>query len=172
MGRVNVRTMSWAQGWPPVTFRPIRYPQASRLRGGIGSVAFGMAGIAFSTRVPPKDEAGLIVVSFLVLAFGVGCLVGARGQTTIDGQGLYTSSLLRRHSCLWSEVAGIRLDVNDKGDGPDISTIKIDLHDGQTFTLPAPRDHATGSGHDNPDFPAQLATIRRYWQANGGPVQP
>jgi Bacterial PH domain len=95
-----------------------------------------------------------------------------RGRTTIDGEGLSASSPFGRRSCRWSEVDGIRLDINDRGEDPVLSTIKIDLHGGRTFTLAVPRDHEHGSHHDNPDFPDQLATIRRYWQANSGPVQP
>ena len=157
--------------WPPVTFRPVRYRRGSQVLGGIGAVGFGLAAIASAGRVA-KDGAGLIVVGVVLVVLGVVFLVGRRGQTRIDGQGLYASSPLRRHSCHWSEVAGIRLDVNDKGDDPVVSTIKIDLHGGRAFTLPVPRDHETGSHHDNPDFPGQLATIRRYWQADSGPVQP
>jgi hypothetical protein len=163
--------MSWAPGWPPVTFRPVRYRRGSQVLGGIGAVGFGIAAIAFAGRVA-KDGAGLTLVGVVLIVLGVVFLVGRRGQTTIDGQGLYASSPFGRRSCHWSEVAGIRLDVNDKGDDPVVSTIKIDLHGGRTFTLPVPRDHETGSHHDNPDFPGQLATIRRYWQANSGPVQP
>jgi hypothetical protein len=158
--------------WPPITFRPVRYRRGSQVRGGIGTVAFGIAAIAYAGKVP-KDGAAVAVVGVLLIVLGVVFLVGRRGQTTIDGQGLYTSSPYGRHSCHWSEIADIRLDVNDKGDDPVISTIKIDLHAGRTFTLPVPRDQETGTHHDNPDFPGQLATIRRYWQtANGGAVQP
>ncbi len=160
--------MPWAPGWPPVTFKPVQYRRGSQVLGGIGAVAGGIGAIAFAR----KDGAFLAVVGVLLVVFGVVSLVGRRGQTTIDGRGLYASSPFGRHSCQWSEVAGIRLDVNDKGEDPVVSTIKIDLHGGRTFTLPVPRDHEHGSHHDNPDFPGQLATIRRYWQENGGPVQP
>jgi hypothetical protein len=163
--------MAGAPGWPPVTFRPVRYRRGSQVLGGIGAVAFGIAAIASAGKVT-KDGAGLIVVGVILALLGVVFLVGQRGRTRIDGQGLYASSPFGRHSCHWSEVAGIRLDVNDKGEDPVVSTIKIDLHGGRTFTLPVPRDHETGSHHDNPDFPGQLATIRRYWQASIGPVQP
>jgi hypothetical protein len=119
-----------------------------------------------------KDRADLIGIGVVLVVLGVVFLIGQRGQTTIDGQGLYASSPLGRRSCRWSEISGIRLDVNDKGEDPVVSTIKIDLHGGRTFTLPVPRDNEHGTHHDNPDFPGQLATICRYWEANGGPAQP
>lgn len=166
-----LRAMPLAPGWPRVTFRPVRYRRGSQVLAGIGAVGFGIAAIAIGAK-GRKDGASLIVVGVILVMLGAGFLVGRRGKTTIDGQGLCTSSPLGRRSCHWSEIAGIRLDVNDKGEDPVVSTIKIDLHRGRTFTLPVPRDYEHGSHHDNPDFPGQLATIRHYWQANSGHPRP
>jgi hypothetical protein len=165
--------MPAAPGWPSVTFRPVRYRRSSQLLAGILAVGFGIAAIVLAADGKvKKDGAAIAVVGVIVIVLGVVFLTGRRGQTTIDGQGLYASSPSGRHSHQWSEITGVRLDVNDRGDDPVVSTIKIDLSRGRTFTLAVPRDHETGTHHDNPEFPGQLATIRRYWQANSGVVQP
>jgi hypothetical protein len=83
--------MSSAPGSPPVTFRPVRYRRGSQVLGGIGAVGFGIAAIASAGKVA-KDGAGLVVVGVVLLVLGVVFLVGRRGRTTIDGQGLYASS--------------------------------------------------------------------------------
>jgi hypothetical protein len=162
--------MSSVPGWPPVTFRPVRYRRGSQVRGGLIALAAGIAAFVIAGK-HAKDRTDLIGAGVLCIVIGVLFLIGQRGQTTIDGKGLYSSSPLGRRSYLWSEVTGIRLDVNDRGEDPVLSTIKIDVHGGRTFTLAVPRDHEHGSHHDNPDFPGQLAMIRSYWQANGGPVE-
>jgi hypothetical protein len=163
--------MPSAPGWPPVTFRPVRYRRGSQVRGGLIAVVAGIATIVISGK-HPKDRADFIGIGIVLIVLGVVFLIGQRGRTTIDGNGLHSSSPFGQHSCRWSDITAIRLDVNDKGEDPVLSTIKIDVHGGRTFTLPVPRDHEHGTHHDNPDFPGQLATIRRYWEANGGPVQP
>jgi Bacterial PH domain len=132
--------MPLATEWPPVTFKPVRYRRRSQLRGGIGAVAFGIFAIALASS-HAKDRAALIALGVILIMIGVAFLVGQRGQTTIDGEGLSASSPFGRRSCRWSEVDGIRLDINDRGEDPVLSTIKIDLHGGRTFTLAVPRDH-------------------------------
>ncbi len=152
--------------WAPVTFKPVRYRRGSQLRAGVGALGFGI--FAFVLASDQTNHVALLTVGgIFLIVVGVVFLIGWRGQTTIDGQGLSTTSPFGRHSCRWSEIADIRLDVDGRGDTTTVdSTIKIDLHAGRTFTLPVPRDRETGTHHDNPDLPDQLAMIRRYWQAN------
>jgi hypothetical protein len=153
---------------PPVIFGPTRAQRAERVLAGIVCVAVGIGIIVFAGRAG-HGETGVIIGGVALAVLGIWFLAARRVRTTIDADGVRTSSMFSRHSCHWSEVADVDLDI-DANDGPPmVYTVKILRRAGRPFTLPAPIDSVRRGRHANPDFADQLATIRSYWSASTRP---
>ena len=99
-----------------------------------------------------------IVLGGGLLLYGIITLADGNPQTTIDTDGLHTSSLFRRNSCLWSEVSDITCKFG-QADDVSHSRIKIRRKAGGSFSLPAPTD-TSASSNRNRDFQLEFATIR------------
>ena len=150
---------------PPVTFRPTRGQHYQRLFVGIICVAAGVGIVVFAGRAG-KGAVALIVGGVGLAALGIWFLAARRVHTTIDAEGVRTSSVFGRRSCRWSEVTDVDLDIEATDGDPMVWSIKIHRRRGRSFTLPAPTDSSRKGRHDNPDVTDQLATIRSYWRAS------
>jgi hypothetical protein len=152
----------------PVTFRPARAQRGERLFAGIACVVCGIGILVFAGRAG-QDTAAVAIAGVCLAALGILFLTARRAQTTIDAEGVRTSSMFGRRSCRWSEVTDVDLDIDATDGDPIVSSIKIHRRGGGSFRLPAPSDSSRKGRHSNPDFTGQLATIRSYWQASTSP---
>ena len=110
----------------------------------------------------------MVIAGALLAALGIFFLAARRARTTIDAEGVHTSTVFGRRLCRWSEVTDVDLDIDATDGDPMVWAIKIHRRSGGSIRLPAPT-HSTRKGHhSNPDFTEQLATIRSYWQASTG----
>jgi hypothetical protein len=155
---------------PPVTFRPARGQRGERLFAGIGCVTSGIGILVFAGRAG-KDTVALVIAGVCLAGLGILFLAARRARTTIDAEGVRTSSIFGRRSCRWSEVTDVDEDIDATDGDPMIYGIKIHRRGGGSFTLPAPTDSSRKGRHNNPDFTDQLATITSYWQASTRPPQ-
>ena len=155
---------------PPVTFRLTRGQHYQRLFVGIICVAVGVGLVLFEGRAG-KGAVGLVIGGVGLAALGIWFLAARRVHTTIDADGVRTSSVFGRRSCPWSEVTDVDLDIDVTDGDPMVWGVKIHRRGGRSFTLPAPTDSSRKDRHDNPDFTDQLTTIRTYWQASTRPPQ-
>jgi hypothetical protein len=150
-----------------VTFRPTRGQRRYRLQFGVFFTLIGVAGLVLVPHAG-HDSAGAVVGGVVVLLVGLIVLASRKAHTTIDADGLSTSSLFGRHSCNWSEVSNITCKT-DRGEGPNVSRIKIHRNPGRSFTLPAPTDSSSAANR-NSEFGLQFATIRSYWESTARPA--
>lgn len=155
---------------PPVTFGPTRSQRGEKLFAGTCCVTCGVGIVVFSGRAG-KDTAALIIAGILLAVLGVLFLAARRGHTTIDGEGVRTSSVFGQRSCRWSEVTDVDVDIDATDGDPMIYSVKIRRRGGGSFTLPAPTDSSRKGRRQNPDFTDQLDTIRSYWWASTRPPQ-
>jgi Bacterial PH domain len=86
---------------------------------GIGILVLVFAGRA------GKSAVALIVAGVGVAALGIWLLAARRVHTTIDAEGVRTSSMFGRHSCRWSEVTDVDLDIDATDGSPMVWSIKI-----------------------------------------------
>lgn len=90
---------------PPVTFRRTRNQRRFRLRTGRLCAAVGV--VLLVVGVSTGSVASGLILGGILLVYGIVTLADGNPQTTIDTDGLHTSSLFRRNSCPWSEVSDI-----------------------------------------------------------------
>jgi hypothetical protein len=162
--------MTPTQQLPPVTFGPAKAQRGQRAYAGICCVTFGTGILVFADRAG-RDEVGIVLGGILLAALGIVFLAARRGSTTIDAQGIRTSSIFGRRSCRWSDVTDVDLNIDASDGDPMVYSIKIRRRGGRAFTLPVPSDSSRKGRHANPDFNDQLATIRSYWWASTNPPQ-
>jgi hypothetical protein len=162
--------MACPERLPPVTFRPTRGQHREMLFAGIYLVTSGVGIVVFAGRAG-KGAVALIIAGVGLAALGIWLLADRRVHTTIDAEGVRTSSVFGRRSCRWSEVTDVDLDIDATDGDPMAWSIMIHRRGGRSFTLPAPTDSTRKDRHDNPDFTDQLATIESYWRASTRPPQ-
>jgi hypothetical protein len=162
--------MSSPQPLPPVTFRPARAQRGERLFAGIACLICGVGILVFSGRAG-KGTVAMAIAGVCLAGLGMLFLSARRVHTTIDAEGVRTSSMFGRRSCRWSEVTDVDLDIDATDGDPMVSSIKIHRRGGGSFRLAAPSDSSRKGRHSNPDFADQLAMIRSYWQASTSPPQ-
>ena len=137
---------------------------------GILCVAVGLFIAVFAGRAG-NDTTWVVIGGVAIAMLGIWFLAAWRARTTIDAEGVRTSSMFGRRFCRWSEVTDVDLDI-DANDGPPmVYRVTIRRRSGRPFTLPAPSDSVRRAHHANPDFTDQLATIRSYWSASTRPPQ-
>jgi hypothetical protein len=149
---------------PAVTFRGAGRQRGAWVRGGVGSVGFGVAALVLGHRAG-HEAVTIYVVGVLLILFGAATLFHRDGWTTIDGHGLRTWSgpLARRHrSIAWPDIAEIERKVS-RVDGEDYEQVRVRPLSGRPFLLPEPTNSSS------PRFAADLATIRDYWQRGASP---
>ena len=144
---------------PPVTFRRTISQRVLRVYGGLASVVLG--GLALVVEPPILPPPLMQILGIFLLAVGILMLANLNPRTDIDADGVHVSSLFRRQSCRWSEVADVTCRFGD--DGAADGEIKIRTLKGRSFALPAPAP-AESLGR-NPEFRRQLDTIRIYWRS-------
>jgi hypothetical protein len=162
--------MASPQRLPPVTFRPARAQRGERLFAGIVCLICGVGILVFAGRAG-KGEAAVAIAGACLAALGIVFLSARRVHTTIDAEGVRTSSMFGRRSCRWSEVIDVDLDMDATDGDPIVSSVRIHRRGGGSFRLAAPSDSSRKGRHSNPEFSDQLATIRSYWQASTSPPQ-
>jgi hypothetical protein len=144
---------------PPVTFRLTISQRALLVYGGLAGAVLGAGALVLTPPVLPPPFIQMLGIS--LLGIGIFMLANLNTRTVIDTDGVHASSLLRRHSCRWSEVTDVTCRLGDDGaaDGP----IKIRALKGRSFALPAPAP--TQSLGRNPQYHRQLDTIKVYWRS-------
>jgi Bacterial PH domain len=89
----------------------------------------------------------------LLAVLGIWFLAARRVRTTIDADGVRASSMFRGHSCRWSDVTEVDLDI-DANDGPPmVYSVKIHRRGARPFTLAAPSDSVRKDRHADPTSP-------------------
>jgi hypothetical protein len=148
----------------PVTFRQDKNPYGTHLAGGLLLVPAGLVLLVLGGRQGKDSLVGagalLLLLAVILLA---GQLVNRNACTTIDRDGVRTSSPVGRRSFRWSEVTDISEYWDHRGDSPSTRHVRIQRSSGRPVTLAVPVDSAA-LRRANPDFGIQLATIRSYWQ--------
>jgi len=70
-------------------------------------------------------EAAVVIAGLCLAALGILFLSARRLHTTIDAEGVRTSSMFGRRSCRWSEVTDVDTDIDATDGNPVVWSIKI-----------------------------------------------
>jgi len=106
----------------------------------------------------------LVLLGLPALGTAVTTLNMGYGRTVLTPEGIRTHRFLTRHSCSWTDVAGISTGKVEtkrgRGAGTYRTNVIISQHTGEKFRLAAPYD--TSNAHD-PQFFDTVNQIKAYY---------